>query len=41
MTTLNCRYIVAILMLWKLNEKTVLLLPNIRNLQFGGYLKSG
>ncbi|KAG5620867.1 hypothetical protein H5410_006085 [Solanum commersonii] len=34
-------YIVAILMLWKLNEKTVLLQPNIRNLHFGGYLKSG
>lgn len=39
--TLNCRYIVAILMLWHLNKKTVLLLPSIKNLQFGGYLKSG
>uniref|UniRef100_M1AGK8 Protein DETOXIFICATION n=1 Tax=Solanum tuberosum TaxID=4113 RepID=M1AGK8_SOLTU len=40
-STVASQYIVAILMLWKLNEKTVLLQPNIRNLHFGGYLKSG
>ncbi|XP_055803995.1 protein DETOXIFICATION 45, chloroplastic-like [Solanum dulcamara] len=40
-STVASQYIVAILMLWKLNKKTVLLLPNVRNLHFGGYLKSG
>ncbi|XP_060193487.1 protein DETOXIFICATION 45, chloroplastic-like isoform X1 [Lycium barbarum] len=40
-STVASQYIVAILMLWKLNKKTVLLLPSIKNLHFGGYLKSG
>ncbi|XP_009598828.1 protein DETOXIFICATION 45, chloroplastic-like isoform X1 [Nicotiana tomentosiformis] len=40
-STVLSQYIVAILMLWHLNKKTVLLLPSIKNLQFGGYLKSG
>ncbi|XP_047260673.1 protein DETOXIFICATION 45, chloroplastic isoform X4 [Capsicum annuum] len=40
-STVASQYIVAILMLWHLNKKTVLLLPSIKNLRFGGYLKSG
>ncbi|MCD7465694.1 Protein DETOXIFICATION 45, chloroplastic [Datura stramonium] len=40
-STVASQYIVAISMLWKLNKKTVLLLPSIMNLHFGGYLKSG
>nr|XP_009798018.1 PREDICTED: MATE efflux family protein 3, chloroplastic-like isoform X2 [Nicotiana sylvestris] len=40
-STVLSQYIVAILMLWHLNKKTVLLLPSIKNLQLGGYLKSG
>lgn len=35
------RYIVAFLMIWYLNKRTVLLVPNIKNLHFGDYLKSG
>ncbi|CAH9105889.1 unnamed protein product [Cuscuta europaea] len=40
-STVASQYIVAILMLWHLNKKTVLLLPSMKNLHFGGYLKSG
>lgn len=40
-STVASQYIVAILMLWHLNKKTVLLLPSNKNLHFGGYLKSG
>ncbi|VFQ88202.1 unnamed protein product [Cuscuta campestris] len=40
-STVASQYIVAILMLWHLSKKTSLLLPNMKNLQFGGYLKSG
>lgn len=40
-STVLSQYIVAILMLWHLNKKTVLLLPSIKKLQFGSYLKSG
>ncbi|XP_007046545.2 PREDICTED: protein DETOXIFICATION 45, chloroplastic isoform X2 [Theobroma cacao] len=40
-STVLSQYIVAILMIWHLNKRTVLLLPGIKNLQFGGYLKSG
>ncbi|XWS33933.1 hypothetical protein CRYUN_Cryun22dG0125600 [Craigia yunnanensis] len=39
--TVLSQYIVAVLMIWHLNKRTVLLLPGIKNLQFGGYLKSG
>lgn len=35
------RYIVTILMIWHLNKKTVLILPDMKDLEFGGYLKSG
>lgn len=40
-STVASQYIVAILMLWHLSKKTSLLLPSMKNLQFGGYLKSG
>ncbi|KAF7136378.1 hypothetical protein RHSIM_Rhsim08G0028700 [Rhododendron simsii] len=35
------KYIVTILMIWYLNKRTVLLLPNIKDLDFGGYIRSG
>lgn len=35
------RYIVTVLMMWHLSKKTTLQLPKLKNLQFGGYLKSG
>lgn len=28
-------------MIWHLNKKTVLILPDMKDLEFGGYLKSG
>ncbi|XP_031107615.1 protein DETOXIFICATION 45, chloroplastic-like isoform X1 [Ipomoea triloba] len=40
-STVASQYIVAILMLWYLNKKTVLLLPSMKNMDFGAYLKSG
>nr|GLL19098.1 protein DETOXIFICATION 45, chloroplastic-like [Ipomoea trifida] len=40
-STVASQYIVAILMLWYLNKKTVLLLPSMTNMDFGAYLKSG
>ena len=35
------RYIVTFLMIWHLNKRAVLLPPKLRELQFGGYVKSG
>lgn len=35
------RYIVTILMIWSLSKKTILSIPDIRSLRFGGYLRSG
>ncbi|XVE82405.1 hypothetical protein DITRI_Ditri16bG0001800 [Diplodiscus trichospermus] len=40
-STVLSQYIVAALMIWHLNKKTVLLFPGIKNLKLGGYLKSG
>ncbi|KAH7852131.1 hypothetical protein Vadar_020971 [Vaccinium darrowii] len=40
-STVASQYIVTILMIWHLNKKTVLLLPDMKDLEFGGYLKSG
>jgi len=37
----SSRYIVAFLMIWYLNKKTVLSFPSMETLHFGGYLKSG
>ena len=34
------RYIVTILMIWYLNKSTVLSVPSVKSLHFGGYLKS-
>lgn len=35
------RYIVTVSMIWHLSKRTVLLPPKLKNLQFGGYIKSG
>lgn len=35
------RYIVTVSMIWHLNKRAVLLPPKLKNLQFGGYIKSG
>lgn len=35
------RYIVTFLMIWYLNKRTVLSLPSVKTLHFGGYLRSG
>lgn len=35
------RYIVTISMIWHLSKRAVLLPPKLKNLQFGGYIKSG
>ncbi|KAG5534509.1 hypothetical protein RHGRI_022584 [Rhododendron griersonianum] len=40
-STIASQYIVTILMIWHLNKRTVLLLPNIKDLDFGGYIRSG
>ncbi|XAR73700.1 hypothetical protein NMG60_11007763 [Bertholletia excelsa] len=40
-STVASQYIVAILMIWYLKKSTVLLVPDIKDLQLGGYLKSG
>ncbi|CAI9111036.1 OLC1v1011169C1 [Oldenlandia corymbosa var. corymbosa] len=40
-STVASQYIVAFLMLWHLSKRTVLLLPSLKCLQFGDYLKSG
>ncbi|KAB1207069.1 MATE efflux family protein 3, chloroplastic [Morella rubra] len=35
------KYIVTFLMIWYLNKRTVLSLPSVKTLHFGGYLRSG
>ncbi|KAF8011344.1 hypothetical protein BT93_J1828 [Corymbia citriodora subsp. variegata] len=40
-STVLSQYIVAFLMIWHLNKRTVLSIPNAHNLHFGDYLKSG
>ncbi|KAK3014052.1 hypothetical protein RJ639_008046 [Escallonia herrerae] len=40
-STVVSQYIVTFLMIWYLNKRTVLLVPNMENLHFGGYLRSG
>lgn len=40
-STITSQYIVTIAMIWYLNKKTVLKLPKMEDLHFGGYLKSG
>ncbi|KAA8547575.1 hypothetical protein F0562_004004 [Nyssa sinensis] len=40
-STVASQYFVTFLMIWHLNKRTVLLLPKIGDLQFGGYLRSG
>ncbi|CAA0837033.1 MATE efflux family protein 3- chloroplastic [Striga hermonthica] len=40
-STVVSQYIVAFLMIWHLNKRTVLLPPKLGELQFGDYLKSG
>lgn len=40
-STVASQYIVTILMIWHLNKKTVLILPDMKDLEFGGYLRSG
>lgn len=39
--TVLSQYIVAFLMIWHLNKRTVLLFTGFKNLQFAGFLKSG
>ncbi|XP_027361840.1 protein DETOXIFICATION 45, chloroplastic-like [Abrus precatorius] len=41
LSTVMSQYIVTILMIWSLNKKTILSIPNIKSLHFGGYLSSG
>ncbi|KAF5448646.1 hypothetical protein F2P56_029156 [Juglans regia] len=40
-STVVSQYIVTFLMIWFLNKRTVLSLPSMRSLHFGGYLRSG
>ncbi|KAJ6682320.1 PROTEIN DETOXIFICATION [Salix koriyanagi] len=40
-STVVSQYVVAFLMIWYLNKKTILSLPNIQSMDFGGYLSSG
>ncbi|KAB5556715.1 hypothetical protein DKX38_007624 [Salix brachista] len=40
-STVVSQYFVAFLMIWYLNKKTILSLPNIQSMDFGGYLSSG
>lgn len=35
------RYIVTLLMIWYLNKRTIISFPNMKNLHFGDYLRSG
>lgn len=41
LSTVISQYIVTILMIWSLSKRTILSIPNIRSLRFGGYLRSG
>ncbi|CAL5402341.1 unnamed protein product [Camellia sinensis] len=40
-STVISQYIVTFFMIWHLNKRVVLLPPKLRDLQFGGYIKSG
>ncbi|KAM7260858.1 hypothetical protein ACFE04_026333 [Oxalis oulophora] len=40
-STVLSQYVVTFLMIWFLNKKTILSIPNLENLHFGNYLKSG
>ncbi|XP_071702734.1 protein DETOXIFICATION 45, chloroplastic-like [Rutidosis leptorrhynchoides] len=40
-STIASQYIVTFAMIWHLNKKTVLKIPKMEDLHFGGYLKSG
>lgn len=40
-STIASQYIVTFSMMWHLNKKTMLKLPKMKDLHFGGYLKSG
>lgn len=39
--TVASQYITALLLIWSLNKNAVIFPPNLENLQFGGYIKSG
>ncbi|KAF7113282.1 hypothetical protein RHSIM_RhsimUnG0142600 [Rhododendron simsii] len=40
-STVISQYIVTVSMIWHLSKRAVLLPPKLKNLQFGGYIKSG
>lgn len=40
-STVASQYIVTLMMLWHLNKRTALLLPSLKSLHFGDYLRSG
>ncbi|KAI5684055.1 hypothetical protein M9H77_05283 [Catharanthus roseus] len=40
-STVASQYLVTLLMIWNLNKRTALLLPDMKSLHFGEYLKSG
>uniref|UniRef100_M8BZT5 Protein DETOXIFICATION n=1 Tax=Aegilops tauschii TaxID=37682 RepID=M8BZT5_AEGTA len=40
-STVASQYIIAILLMWSLSKRAVLLPPRVDQLEFGGYLKSG
>ncbi|KAH8508124.1 hypothetical protein H0E87_010308 [Populus deltoides] len=40
-STVVSQYVVAFLMIWYLNKRTILSLPNVQSLDCGGYLSSG
>uniref|UniRef100_A0A5B6YJ64 Protein DETOXIFICATION n=1 Tax=Davidia involucrata TaxID=16924 RepID=A0A5B6YJ64_DAVIN len=40
-STVASQYVVTFLMIWYLNKRTVVSLPNMKDLHFGGYLRSG
>ncbi|KAL6346105.1 hypothetical protein AAG906_025385 [Vitis piasezkii] len=40
-STVASQYIITFLMIWYLNKRTVLRIPNLKNLHLGGYLRSG
>ncbi|XP_030450655.2 protein DETOXIFICATION 45, chloroplastic [Syzygium oleosum] len=41
LSTVASQYLVALLMIWYLNKRVILLPPKMGALQFGGYIKSG
>lgn len=40
-STVGSQYMVTVLMIWYLNKRTILSVPNMKNLHFGDYLRSG